>query len=256
MCDVLSVPLKGSAELRACAGQSVLDGVPPTDRGGVRSAATRGARDVQECSGGSVWDVANAGSDTLVTSWIDERFGSRRGFLHAARWSLPGIFGRQRRMRSGSVVGVERLVFVCMGNLYRSAFAAAVAEHNGMPAASCGLRTGVGAPAADRCMAVAAREHGVSLEAHRTTPIQRFDFSPRDLVLLFDPVHVRAVREHAGVDSRLECLGYWSRSGNPYFCDPYSAPDAYLRRCLGRIDEATRTLVRHVRSGAVEHDRS
>ena len=75
------------------------------------------------------------------------RYGSRRGFVRACRHKLLYMLGVYNNYRRIDWDKIERLVFVCKGNICRSAYAEAVAKSLGVSAISCGLSTKLDAPA-------------------------------------------------------------------------------------------------------------
>ncbi len=69
---------------------------------------------------------------------IRPRFGTLRGLVRLAL-SYPQLFLGLGAGRPVDPATVRRLVFVCQGNICRSAFAEAAARRAGLRAASCPL---------------------------------------------------------------------------------------------------------------------
>ena len=172
---------------------------------------------------------------------VSDRFGTARGFVRLAlSWpeSLPGI--NQARPPRGEVL---RLVFVCHGNICRSAYADVLAKSLGAETASFGLSTTSGKPAHPPIAALA-QQAGLSLAEHRTTA--RPDYIPQDgdLLLAMEHRHLRKL----AADPRLSelprvLLGTFASPPLPHLHDPYQLGPAYMARCLARIDGAVRRLV-------------
>ena len=101
---------------------------------------------------------------------LAESYGSRTGFIRTYWHRIQYLLGRYRNYSNIDWASVDRLVFVCKGNICRSAFAEAVAKSLGMDAVSCGLQTVISAPANEDAVKTA-REMGYALDEHRTTPI-------------------------------------------------------------------------------------
>jgi protein-tyrosine phosphatase len=172
---------------------------------------------------------------------IDDTFGTMRGAVRLA------VAHGQVALGAGwiapkSLTGTRRLVFVCLGNICRSAFADAVARAAGASAISAGLSTHAGGPAHPPVVAEAGRM-GYDMSAHRTTPIA--DYEPRagDLLLAMEVRQLAVLNRNprlAGTPKML--LGGWAR---PWFHlhDPYQLGDAYMVNCLQRIERATKALV-------------
>jgi protein-tyrosine phosphatase len=91
---------------------------------------------------------------------------------------------------------VQRVVFVCTGNICRSPFAEAFARGRGLTALSCGIDTRTDFPADPMAIAEAARR-GVDLNPHRTTRWLEMKLEPTDLVIATQLRHALAVRKRA-----------------------------------------------------------
>lgn len=172
---------------------------------------------------------------------IDDFFGTARGAVRLALAHGQVALGAGR-IAPEALAGTRRLVFVCLGNICRSAFADAVAQAAGASAVSAGLSTHAGGPAHPPVVAEAGRM-GYDLSAHRTTPIA--DYQPRagDLLLTMEVRQLAALDRDprlAGFPKML--LGSWARPWL-HLHDPYQLGDAYLANCLQRIERATKALV-------------
>lgn len=172
---------------------------------------------------------------------IRQRFGTFRGLVRLAL-SYPQVaFG----LSSGNPfdpAAVRRLVFVCQGNICRSAFAEAVARRAGLRAVSVGLSTTPGRPAHPPAIA-AAQSLGYDLQVHSATDLPDYKPQPGDLLLVME------VRQLArlSADPRLRdvprtLLGRWTRPMLPHLHDPYGLDDSYMMQCLTRIERAVARL--------------
>lgn len=172
---------------------------------------------------------------------ISDRFGSTRGLVRLAlAWpeSLPGLsYARPPRGE------VRRLVFVCHGNICRSAYADVLAKSLGAQSASFGLSTTSGLPAHPPIAALA-EAAGLSLAAHRTTTREAFVPRAGDLLLAMEHRHLRKLAGDPplrGLPRLL--LGSFASPPLPHLHDPFEHDGAYMARCLARIDDAVRRLV-------------
>lgn len=173
---------------------------------------------------------------------IRARFGTFRGLVRLAL-----SYGQVALGRSASVppdpATIHRLVFLCQGNICRSAFADVAARQAGMRAASLGLSTTTGRPAHGPAIA-AADALGYDLTAHRAIDLSDYRPEPGDLLLAME---VRQLHRIAA-DPRLcglprVLLGRWTRPIVPHLHDPYGLDDRYMATCLRRIDGAVKALV-------------
>jgi protein-tyrosine phosphatase len=172
-------------------------------------------------------------------SFVDRRFGTSRGLVRLAL-----SHGQAAILTKADLATVRRLVFVCHGNICRSAFADVLARDLGLDAVSFGLSTANGLPAHPP-VAEAASERGVDLTQHRTTQVDDFEPRPGDLLLAMEVRQAAKLRRDprfAGL--QIDLLGRYA--GVPHIHDPYQLNDDYVRVCLARIDHAVRTLAKRV----------
>jgi len=175
-------------------------------------------------------------------SALDARYGTARGL---ARLLLSHVqyAGGRAWIRAPETAAVRRLVFVCQGNICRSAFAEVLTRRMGANAASFGLSTSSGG-AAHPPAAAAAAMLGVDLADHRTTRAEDYIPHPGDLLLAME---IRQLARIAA-DPRLahlprSLLGLWAKPRRPHLHDPYKLDDRYMLTCLRVIEGAVSRLV-------------
>jgi protein-tyrosine phosphatase len=154
-----------------------------------------------------------------MQSFIDKA-GGKRFALHFGTHSLLGRIGLYRRFRRIEWTEVDRLVFVCSGNICRSPYAAELARSKGFEVASFGVRTQTGAPADPVAVRVAAKR-GVDLRGHQSTCQQEFMPRRGDLLIGMEPLHLRPIGHFAAGGAQLTLAGLWTRVCAPYLPDPY-----------------------------------
>lgn len=187
--------------------------------------------------------------------WIDNRYGTWRGLVRAllARAELAG--GRLEPFRLARPEAVRRLVFVCHGNICRSAYGHMVARELGMNVASLGLSTHTGNRSPDPALASATRL-GVDMSAHRATDWGDFKVAPGDLFLVMEVRQAHEVRRRLGGrnDVQICLLGMWCTPVMPHLHDPYTLSDPYFDSCFRRVRQAVQALsaaLPHVRTAGV-----
>ena len=174
---------------------------------------------------------------------VRRRFGSARGLARLALAQLElGVGGlasfQLRRPRE-----VRRVVFVCLGNICRSAFAQQIAIGHGLAAASLGLSTTTGAPSPAEAIEAAQRQ-GVALHGHRATDLSDFTILPGDLLLAMEVRHARALRLRLPdrSDVQIALLGSWCSPPMPHLHDPFSLSADYFDTCFRRVRQAVDAL--------------
>ena len=173
---------------------------------------------------------------------IDARFGTYRGAIRLALSYLQ-VGSGQAWVKPPVAADVRRLVFVCHGNICRSAFADVVARQAGLSVASFGLSTSADKPAHPPAVAAAARL-GHDMTAHRTTRVEDYVPLPGDLLLAMEVRHLQKMAHNARIaDVPRSLLGLWTSPKMPHLHDPYELDPAYMDTCLRRIKAAVPALV-------------
>jgi protein-tyrosine phosphatase len=138
-------------------------------------------------------------------------------------------------------------VFVCHGNIMRSAMAEALLRRHqagrravAIEAISAGLHAVPGKPADPRAREMA-RALGVSLEGHearRLTPdlVQR-----AGLLLVMDRLNEAELVSRFGAAEKTRLLGAFL-PGEPEIADPYLGSEAQVEQCFLLLDRAVRAL--------------
>lgn len=182
-----------------------------------------------------------------VRALIRSNHGTYRGwirtFLAQTEWAL----GRVDPFVSLADRQVRRLVFVCLGNINRSAFAHAVALRQGLACASIGLATTTGAPAFPTAVKTAVR-FGIDLSQHRATDFSDYQKQEGDLLLAMEIRHVhRLIRQ--GVPARsIVLLGAWSSPRRLHLHDPHTLSDEYFLTCFTLLHAAVLNLAVDLRT--------
>lgn len=170
---------------------------------------------------------------------LHARYGRRAGWLRhhlAATLNRLGAFEPLTRIRWHDV---RRLVFVCQGNICRSAYAEARAKALGLRAASFGLGAHEGDRANPTALARAAAR-GVDLLPHRASSLS--PALPGDLLVAMEPAQVARLAKRT--TAPLTLLGLWAAPARPHLEDPYGLSEAYFDTCFEVIDAAIVRIAR------------
>ena len=169
--------------------------------------------------------------------------GGKKAFLKDIRYRLMYIMGCFSKYRKINWHEVNRLVFICKGNICRSPYAEYRARSLGLPSISVGLMTVDNRPAnQDAIQAAVVR--GVDLGSHKTTEINSYKYQSGDLLIGFEPWHIKSLKlEIASHNMQITMLGLWSQhTRRPYIHDPYGLSQAYFDSCFSRIDNAIENI--------------
>lgn len=132
----------------------------------------------------------------------------------------------------------RRLVFICEGNICRSAYAAAYARAQGHDATSFGLRAADGSPANAMVVTIAERR-GIDMKRHQARRLRADELRPDDLVLVFEYFHALEVTAAAGNQCPpVRLLGSILSPWSLHIHDPYGLSPRYFERCIAKIERA------------------
>ncbi|WP_068808272.1 arsenate-mycothiol transferase ArsC [Thauera phenolivorans] len=177
---------------------------------------------------------------------IETNHGTHRGWVRYLLGQFEGVAGPHDRFRSIAPERVGRLVFVCLGNINRSAFAHAVAAREPVECISLGLSTTTGAPATQMAQEVG-REFGVSLEGHAATDISKYGPRSDDLLLVMELRHAHRLANRGIPQEQIALLGHWARPIRYHIHDPEKLSRDYYRSCFGVILPAVTNLVNELK---------
>jgi len=180
-----------------------------------------------------------------MSDWFTARYGSRKGFAKSKWHQLLYYFGRYREYAVpwGSI---ERLVFVCSGNICRSAFAETVAKSLGVDAISVGLHAIEGEPANAQAI-ITAKSLGYDLTTHRTTPVMYPVFKKTDLFIAMEPWQAEIIKKNLSRKHHATLLGIWAKPTCPYIDDPYLRSESYFKYCFNYIEKSVHAISDKIR---------
>ena len=181
-----------------------------------------------------------------INNWLAGNYGSRRGAILTYKYRVLCLFGKYRKYRQINWDEIDRLVFVCKGNICRSAYAEAVARSTGIDSISCGIDTVMGAPANEEAIKISAKR-GFDLNGHKTTTVQSLAFKKSDLLIVMEPWQAEYLRCNLLIDNECTLLGLWGRPVTPHIQDPYGSSPRYFDNCFNYIENSVREIARKIK---------
>ena len=173
-----------------------------------------------------------------------DKFGTERGYVRYILSVFENQIGTTRKFNIPDLRRVDRVVFVCLGNICRSAYA----HHFGstflpVEVASFGLSTTTNIPAFPLAQIVSL-DRGLDIAHHRTTDFSDFNIRPGDLLLVMEVRQARRLNELVGSrdDIQISLLGNWARPIRPHIHDPHTLSENYFHSCFGVIEDSIRNL--------------
>lgn len=144
---------------------------------------------------------------------------------------------------------IERILVICYGNIYRSAFLGRYlndALQGVVEVRSAGFHPVGERPCPERHVAASARL-GVDLQAHRSAVLQKSDLEWADTIVLMDRHNWDALQK-AGADSRKYLWAGALAEGPIEVVDPYELTDDSAAAITQRLQQCGRALVDALRS--------
>lgn len=181
---------------------------------------------------------------------IIEQYGSKKSWLRHHVFLLIYALGGLRAFQRIDWQRVNRLVFVCTGNICRSPYAEEKARTLGIATTSFGLQAGGRFPADPTALRAAKQRH-VDISRHKCRSMNHISVDAGDLLLAMEPWQARELRQIAkDTGAQLTLLGLWGREPRPYIADPLGLSHAYFQACFDYIDGAVATLVQQINARA------
>jgi protein-tyrosine phosphatase len=172
----------------------------------------------------------------MIKKIVYERFGSKWGLLNYSKYYLRQAFGVYARYRNVEWSRVDKLIFICKGNICRSPWGEGYARHFGICTESYGTDCANDHAADPRAIAYA-KSVGIDLSSHRTRHIRALIPQASDLLVVMEPDHLVAVAQFADV-AQITLAGLWLPRPTPYIHDPYSSKIEYFHRCEALIAQS------------------
>jgi len=173
------------------------------------------------------------------------RYGSRRGFIRACWHRLLytlGVYNNYSRINWDKI---DRLVFICKGNICRSAYAEAVSKSLGIDTISCGISTVIDAPANADAIEIASKR-GVNLKQHKTTPIASAVLRKTDLLVVMEPWQADSLNRILKTRHYITLQGIWLAPLRPHLHDPYGHSSAYFNNCFEYIEKSVNEITKKI----------
>lgn len=173
---------------------------------------------------------------------MNSKYGRKSGWLRYLRFAFEHRLGRYKEFETVDWDRVDRLIFVCKGNICRSPYAEARAKMMGFNAISAGLN----ARPRDLANASAqkvADELGVDITKHRATHMNDLSIGNADLLIGFEPWHAAELASYAKSNgAQVTLIGLHSSPVRAHLEDPFALTESYFKTCYKIIDSGLESM--------------
>ncbi len=181
---------------------------------------------------------------------IRDQYASERGLVRLILAHSESCLGRIKQFENIDFTRVNRLVFVCLGNICRSPFGEFIAKNQGIETAGFGLATTTGFPAFELGQ-ITAKAFNIDMSSHLTTNFPDFDLLDSDLILVMEVRHARRLETLIGHSkAQIALLGHWAEPRRLHIHDPHTHDEIYFKNCYKIIESATNNLVKEYKQSS------
>ena len=171
-----------------------------------------------------------------MLSQIRSNYGGIKAFLRHVKFNTVGYF-TQKKLEKIIFKPKSRIVFVCKGNICRSAFAHwYMKDKVNNTVVSFGLITDTGKPANNRILKQS-EQVGIDLKSHLTTAFEDYQHKESDILVCMEPWQFKALRDRFP-SATITILSAYLNNPRLYLHDPYASSEAYVKTSLDLIKES------------------
>ncbi len=169
--------------------------------------------------------------------------------LQIKLYKILYILGKYDKYKQINFNKVKRIIFLCTGNVCRSAFAEWYAKkHNtSIEFMSYGTDAQEGRKPHFMASYVGKKSFNVEMLKHKTSNIRNHNFRDDDLVIGMEPSQLAAIKEEMK-ENGAQCtlLGLWIKKPTPLLFDPYDMGEEQFIECFNLIREAIDNIIEKI----------
>ncbi len=181
-----------------------------------------------------------------MTIFNYEKYGGKKAFLLVKMHYSYYILGKYSNYSNINWKSIKKLIFICKGNICRSAYAHYIAKNIGIPNDSFGLQAGIGIKPPQNIIN-AAKRNGIDMHNHTSKNIRQYKPKQGDILIFFEPKHTKQLINLKINYTSSTLLGLWLPRAKPYIHDPYNQNIEYCIYCLNQINQAVNQMSKHIK---------
>ena len=169
-----------------------------------------------------------------LNRYIENNYSSKRVFLTAIFFRILTVLGFYKKYQKVNWTLVDRLIFICCGNICRSLLGHAIAVEKGLAADSYGTECRNGKPANAKTVEYA-ESIGVDIGSHLSKNIDRYAPKHGDLIVIMEPSHFCKVKTMMSEKVQVTYMGLWLDQPTSYIHDPYNSNKECFKKVFDNI---------------------
>ncbi len=182
-----------------------------------------------------------------MLSRIRNNYGGLKAYMKHLQFNLTG-FATLLKLSKIKFTPKNRIVFVCKGNICRSAFAHwYMAKRIDNQVESFGLITDTGKPANHRILSFS-KLIGVDLSDHLTTSVEDYQYLEDDILVCMEPWQYEKLKTMFP-NADVTILSAYLDKPRLYLHDPYASSEEYAKTSLELICQSVDNWISLSKSG-------
>jgi protein-tyrosine phosphatase len=178
---------------------------------------------------------------SAVTQFINYNYGSKRGLLATFKYKLLLSLVSYKSYQNIDFNAVNRLFFICSGNIGRSAFGVYMAKTKRLNAVSYGLHCRGGDKADPRAIHEASIRD-VDMQNHITRNIFEYKVQEGDLLLVMEPRHLVKLNIKEVKNEQVTIVPLRSDNKTVYLNDLYNGNVTFFSFCESAVEQCVKNI--------------
>lgn len=180
-------------------------------------------------------------------------YKQKRNIMQYCYYTFKNKLGVYQLYKNIDWTRVNRLIFICYGNICRSPYAEYKARQLNLTAISAGVSANDGSDANEFAIKYSSPRN-VDMSLHKSRSLEVINYSDNDLVLAMEPWQIDIIRNDQSIMNsgcQISLLGLWCDKQQPIIQDPYGKAEDFFQRTFDYIDDALASIVKNISNARV-----
>jgi protein-tyrosine-phosphatase/peptidoglycan/xylan/chitin deacetylase (PgdA/CDA1 family) len=176
----------------------------------------------------------------LRNNYFFSFWNNKRYLFHSLIYKIYSFLGLYSKYKKIDWKRINRLVFVCKGNICRSPYAEYKSLELGLNTISVGVDTD-GISGADEMAMKISAIRGIDISTHISRKANKISYSESDLLVCMEPWHAKDILNNQDIENtnyQVTVLGLWCTNKIALIRDPYGQSTEMFIKCFDLIDDS------------------